>query len=250
MASLPPVHESKVGPFQFIILVLSVFVLVVLTADTVLKLPVEVSRTLQGIDLLTCVVFFLDFCARFWRADSKLAFMKWGWIDLLACVPNIDVLRVGRLVRVLRVIQLLRGIRSFHRLLQIVFQNKLQGGIASVALATFFVIVFASVSILMYEQAPGATIKTAEDALWWSITTITTVGYGDTYPVTPEGRVIAIGVMLAGVGLFGSLSGLVASLFLGAKPDERSAELKQILARIDQLEERLQKQNANRDMSG
>src|SRR6185503_19606655 len=89
------------------------------------------------------------------------------------------------------------------------------------------------------EREPESNIKTAEDAVWWSVTTITTVGYGDKYPVTSEGRAIAMVLMLAGVGLFGTLSGLVASFFLGAKQDEEEVELKEIIARLDAIDAKL-----------
>ena len=90
----------------------------------------------------------------------------------------------------------------------------------------------------MPKKGRKANIKTANDAIWWSVTTITTVGYGDKYPLTMEGRVIAMVLMLSGVGLFGTLSGLVASFFLGARGDE-SAELKEILARLRAIEKKL-----------
>jgi voltage-gated potassium channel len=239
MDTSPKAGEARVGPFQIVILILSVLVLVALVADTIFKLPNEISRILQAVDLFICVAFFVDFCVRFWKAESKLIFMKWGWIDLAACVPNIDVLRLGRLVRVLRLTRLLRGVRSLHRLLHLFFQNKRQGGFASVILTTFLLIVFSSVAILICEREPESNIKSAEDAVWWSVTTVTTVGYGDKYPVTTEGRIIAMVLMLSGVGLFGTLSGLVASFFLGAKQDEEEAELKEMLARLNALDAKL-----------
>jgi len=66
-----------------------------------------------------------------------------------------------------------------------------------------------------------SNIKSAEDAIWWTIVTVTTVGYGDKYPVTTEGRVIGILVMVAGVGLFGTYTGFIASLFVGQNRDEK-----------------------------
>ena len=240
--------ETRAGPFQIVILILSLLVLVALLADTFLNLPSEVSQILQGFDLLVCGVFFFDFCARFANAHSKLAFMKWGWIDLVACIPNIDFFRFGRLVRILRLIRLLRGIRSFHRLLQIFFRNKHQGGAASVILITFLLVTFSSLAILMCEREPDSNIKTAEDAIWWSVTTITTVGYGDKYPVTTEGRIIAMILMLSGVGLFGTLSGLVASFFLGAKQAEEESNIKEIRVRLDALVTKLEEQKEKKGM--
>ena len=231
-----------IGPFQIVLLFFSILVLGSLVADTFFKLPSDVSRILQGVDLIICVLFFFDFCVQFRKAKSKPAFMKWGWIDLVACIPNIDLLRLGRMVRVLRIIRLLRGVRSLHRLFQLFFQNKRQGGFASVIFTAFFLIVFSSIAILICEQEPESNIKRAEDAVWWSITTITTVGYGDYYPVTTEGRCIAVVLMFSGVGMFGILSGLVASFFLGEQQAEEDAELKEVLKRLDAIDSKLARQ--------
>jgi voltage-gated potassium channel len=77
------------------------------------------------------------------------------------------------------------------------------------------VIFTAAIAALEFERETG-NIKTAEDALWWAVTTITTVGYGDRYPTTTEGRLVAVGLMAVGVGLFGTLSGAAASWFTQA----------------------------------
>jgi voltage-gated potassium channel len=105
----------------------------------------------------------------------------------------------------------------------------------SIALTTILLVAFASVSILIFESGPDANIRTAEDAIWWSVSTITTVGYGDRFPVSVEGRVIAMVLMISGVGLFGALSGTVASLFIGK--EESSSELEEVLWRLQRMEQ-------------
>ena len=229
----------NVGIFQICILILSIVLLCALAADTMFELPPEVRGVIQAADTVICVVLLTDFFVRLYRAESKLGFMKWGWIDLIASIPNLDVLRWGRLVRVLRVIRLLRGVRSVHRVLRLIFENRLEGGAVSLTLMAFLLVTFSSVSILVFEREDGANIKSAEDAIWWSVATITTVGYGDKYPVTTEGRVIGMVLMVCGVGMYAGLSGLVASLFLGGQR-RKSSELDQILVRLEQIEAKLQ----------
>jgi len=229
------------------LLAFTIIVLFVLVADTVLTLPKEVSDLIHIADTFACAVFFVDFCVRFYQAESKRAFMKWGWIDLIACIPNLEVFRWGRLVRVLRVIRLLRGTRSVQKALALIFQNKMQGGAASVAFTAFLLVAFSSVSILICERHGDANIKTAEDAVWWSVSTFTTVGYGDKYPVTTEGRVLGMILMVGGVGMFGGISGLAASFFLGGQ-DRKSAETKEILARMDELQAKLDAMSRERRM--
>lgn len=233
----PSPHSApeKIGPFQLVLLVLSLVVLGALVADTFLHLPPEVSRILHVVDAAVCVVFLADFALRFRAAPSKLAFMKWGWIDLLASIPVVDSLRWGRTVRVFRVLRLLRGLRSMQRLLALLFAHRARGGVASVALVSFLMITFSSVGILLCENTPESNIRSAEDAIWWSMTTITTVGYGDKFPVTTAGRLLAVAVMVTGVGLFGTLSGLVASLFVGDNDDKIEQEETEILTEIRAL---------------
>ncbi len=235
MKNLESVDRPQLGMFQIGLIVLTLTVLAGQVADTAFVLPNQVSALVHMIDTLACGLFFLDFCYRFYRAESKLRFMKWGWIDLIASIPNLEVLRWGRLVRVLRVIRLLRGVRSLQLVLRAVFERRLRGGVTSLAFAAMLLVAFSSLSILVLERAPESNIKSAEDAVWWSLTTITTVGYGDRFPVTTEGRVVGVILMLAGVSMFGCLSGLAASFFVGDNAREKTSEASELLARLDQV---------------
>lgn len=223
MKTLPP--EEEIGPFQIIILVLSLIILLCLLVDTTVALPAEISRFLQGMDNAVCAVLLIDFGIRFHHAKSKRDFMKWGWIDLVASIPTTDWLRLGRLVRVLRVLRVLRAMRLFHRLVTLLFRHRVKGTLASAALAVFLLLSFSSISILICERTDEANIKTAEDAAWWSVATITTVGYGDRYPVTTEGRLVAVVLMLSGLGLFGTISAVTASFFVGLPDDDLTADI-------------------------
>lgn len=231
-------NEEEIGPFQFTVLVLSIVVLLTLVIDTTTDLPEEVSGLLQGIDNTVCIVLLVDFLIRFRKAKSKLTFMKWGWIDLVASIPTLEVLRLGRLVRVFRILRMLRGVRLIHRLTTAMFKDKLKGGFTAAALAVFLLLCFSSVSILICEQKePDANITTAGDAIWWSVATVTTVGYGDRYPTTTEGRVVAAVLMLSGLGLFGTISALTAAMFVGLPEDdggvsELTAEVRQLRAEL------------------
>jgi voltage-gated potassium channel len=229
-----PLHE--LGPLQLVILVLSLFVLGLLAAELLLDLPPETVRVLGWVDNVVCAVFFVDFVVRFRRAESKLQFMKWGWIDLLASIPEIEALRWGRLFRVFRILRLIRAVKSVRLLFELFYLNRTQGGVASVFMITFLVLSLSTAGILVAERAPESSIHTAEDALWWGFTTITTVGYGDLYPVTTTGRMIAVGLMLTGVGLFGTMSGVIASFFLGDRKTTPAPE-NDLAAELEKLRE-------------
>jgi len=213
-------QPEEIGPFQFVVLVLSLVVLAILVLETVVEMPTEVSVLLACIDNFLCVVLLTDFFLRLRKAPDKWHFMRWGWIDLLASIPNLEMLRLGRLVRVFRVLRMLRGVRLVHRLLTTIFRHRIQGGLSMVGLTVFLMLSFSSISILLLEQDPDATITTAGDAIWWSVATLTTVGYGDLFPVTVEGRILAATLMFSGLGLFGTISGITASLFVGASSDD------------------------------
>ncbi len=210
----------KLSFMNLLIIVLSIYVLTVLVIDTVVKLPLEVSKLLATIDNAICVVFLIDFFIRFFRAESKWKFMKWGWIDLVSSIPSVEILRAGRLLRLIRLLRVLRAFRSTKVLVHHVFKSKIQGTMTAVGIITVLIIIFSSISVLSVETAPDSNIKTAEDAIWWTIVTITTVGYGDKYPVTSEGRLIGIMLMISGVGLFGTYAGYIASLFANANKKE------------------------------
>lgn len=220
--------------FQLAVLVLTLANLIGLLVDLLVPLPEETSVLIHKLDTAICVVLLTDFFIRLRHASDKLAFLKWGWIDLIASIPDLDILRWGRLVRVLRVIRVLRAVRFSHRAFELLTRRRAETSAVSLGLAFFLLISFASIAILTCERSETGSIRTAGDALWWCLTTISTVGYGDTYPVTPEGRVIGVVVMMGGVGLFGALSGLLASVFTGWKK-ENDNEMREILARLDQL---------------
>ncbi|MBC8010914.1 MAG: potassium channel family protein [Burkholderiales bacterium] len=232
-----PASLHELGPFQLVIVTLSLFVLVLIGAEMLFDLPDESSRVLGWIDNVACGLFFVDFVVRFRRAESKLQFMKWGWIDLLASIPVIEALRWGRVFRLIRIIRLLRAAKSIRLLFEIFFRNRTEGGVASVFIITFLVISLSTAGILLVEKDPASNIHTAEDAIWWTVTTVTTVGYGDCYPVTPAGRLIACALMITGVGLFGTLSGVIASLFLGDRKPAAHTDSAEILARLDALQQ-------------
>ncbi|AXY73616.1 ion transporter [Paraflavitalea soli] len=207
--------EEKLGFLNLLIIVLSVYVLLALMFDTFLKLPPEVSRVLLITDNIICGVFLVDFLRRFFQADNKLRFMRWGWIDLVSSIPMLDFMRVGRAFRLIRLFRILRAFRSTKLLVQHIFKRRTRGTLTAASIIAVLMVIFSSIAILQVETDANSNIKTAEDAIWWAYTTITTVGYGDRFPVTSEGRIIAMVLMTVGVGLFGTFTAWLASWFVG-----------------------------------
>ena len=200
--------------FDIVIVVLSIYVLFALIIDSFFKLAPEVSKLLYLIDDLICVLFLYDFFYRFIKAPSKLKFLKWGWIDLISSIPTFEYLRYGRLIRLIRIFRILRAFRSVKYLTSHIFKTRTKGTFSTVSLISFLMLIFGSISILQVETVPESNIKTAGDAIWWAFVTITTVGYGDRFPVTSAGRIIAAFLMITGVALFGTFTGFVAAWFM------------------------------------
>lgn len=207
-------QENNLTGLNLIVLVLSCYVLISLIVTSFIHLPLEVQLILGHVDNVICIVFLVDFIKRLFESDNKWSFMKWGWIDLISSIPFIDFLRAGRLLRLIRLLRVVRAFKSVKHIAKHVYKNKAKGVLTTVAIIAFLMILFSSISILQVETDPTSNIKTAEDALWWSYTTLTTVGYGDKYPVTTEGRLIAVLLMTTGVGLCGTFAGYIASILM------------------------------------
>lgn len=229
--------------YLLFILFVSVFSLLLLGASVLLKPSPSVRTVIDFTDTLVCGLFFLDFVWTLVRSKNRWHYLcTWGWLDLISSIPLIPAFRVGRLARVVRIIRVLRGIRSVRILTRFILERRGQSAIMAAALVTVTMVAFGSIAILQFENVPESNIKGAEDAIWWSVVTLTTVGYGDRYPVTMEGRIIAAVLMVTGVGLFGALSGFVASWFLAPTEKEREDDIVELRREIRELREAIVQQ--------
>ena len=226
------------GPYLIFILALSLFALGALAVQTLVRLDPSTVGILAYADNGVCALFFLDFIISLVRAENRARyFIRWGWLDLLSSIPMVDALRWGRAARVFRILRVLRGVRSAKILSEFILRRRAQSAFLAAMLVSILLIVMASIAVLQLETSPDANIKTPEDALWWAIVTITTVGYGDKYPVSSEGRLMAGFLMVVGVGFFGVLSGFVAAWFLKPQTQKRENEIEVLAGEIRQLRE-------------
>tara|TARA_R110000868_G_scaffold241497_1_gene496089 strand:+ start:68733 stop:69401 length:669 start_codon:yes stop_codon:yes gene_type:complete len=208
--------DAKATGYRLFILCVSVVSLLVIAAMMLVPMDRETYRLMSYIDLLACAVFLTDFFRQLYKAESRWRYLyTWGWVDLLASIPSVDAFRWGRAVRLVRVAQLIRGVRSGRNLVRILGHYRRRSAAAVTGLLAFLSITIGSMAMLHFELGvEDSNIRTAEDAIWWSWVTITTVGYGDYTPVTTGGRIVAMVLMVIGVGLFSSMSGLIASWLL------------------------------------
>ncbi|MET9228692.1 ion channel [Lentzea sp. NPDC003310] len=164
---------------------------------------------------LIWVVFAAEFGMRLTLAQNKLKFLRTHLFDLAAVVlPMVRQLRVLRLITVIT-------------LLNKKFQHKIRQRVSIyVACVTVLVAFCASLAVLDAERhAENASITTFGDALWWTLTTMSTVGYGDRYPVTGEGRLVAGLLMVGGIALLGVITGTIASWLVEKLRGVEEAEL-------------------------
>ncbi len=236
--------SQKIQIWQVVMLFLCVYVLTALFIQTIFSLPDDINNLLNLIDNWICVVFLADFIINLLTAKKKLHYLKWGWIDLISSIPNLEILRWGRFARVFRILRILRGFRSSKYIIQYLLQYKAKSTLALASLISFVLIVFGSMAILNSETDSGANIKTAGDALWWAFVTITTVGYGDFYPVTTLGRIVATALMISGIGLFAAFTAYVASIFLTYESKEEKKD-DAVLKELGEIKKRLERIEAN-----
>lgn len=214
---------------------LSIYVLLILIVQAVFTLDPNTNAIIAGVDFFVCLIFLADFIVRLAQAPSKLAFMRWGWIDLLSSIPMLEAFRLGRLARLIRLVRLLRAFRSTRVLISHFLGNSRSTSFSAAFFIAFILVVFASLAMLEFETAADSNIKTTADAVWWSFTTITTVGYGDKFPVTTEGRIVACVLITAGVGLFGTFTGFIASLFIEPEMKEEHTEIHALIEEVKSL---------------
>lgn len=217
MSDVSSHSENKFQLLDLLVLIMSFYVLGALIVDAFFNLPDEISQLLLYIDNFICFIFFIDFIVRFYQSENKISFMKWGWVDLLSSLPMIDLFRAGRLLRLIRILRIVHAFKTTKKFIDHVYANKAQGAFASISTLAVLLVIFSAIGILQVETDPNSNIKTAEDAIWWAYVTVTTVGYGDKFPVTTEGRIIAAILMTAGVGLFGTFTAYISSWFISDK---------------------------------
>ena len=207
--------------YQIFILVLTLYSLLIMVA-LLLPLGGATSRLLMVYDNLICGVFLVDFILNLARAESKREYLieRRGWLDLLGSIPALGffeftaLFRLARLSRLARIGRLLRG-KNKRQLVDDIVTNRGQYAAFVTVLTALLVLTVCSALVLGFEsRSPDATITTGGQALWWSVVTLTTVGYGDYTPVTAAGRVTGLFVMLTGVGIIAALASILASILV------------------------------------
>jgi voltage-gated potassium channel Kch len=213
--------ELKSTGYEIFIGALSVLSIVNLVLVYAFVKDESLQTVLSVMNGLFSAIFLGDFIYRLATAPSRGAyfFKQYGWADLLASLPfpQFKILRVFRLIRVFRLLREL-GPRAIWRTL---VRDRAGSALLILLLMGILVLQFGSLTMLYLEHdAPDANITSASDAIWFTIVTISTVGYGDQYPVTTAGRIAGALIIVVGVGIFGTFTGYLANLFLTPRAED------------------------------
>jgi voltage-gated potassium channel len=237
-------REFKNTGYELFILLLSLVSIanMAISSFSIITRDDPVLEVVRIINSLLILFFLFDFSYRLFTASSKATyfFKNWGWADLLACVP---VLRAFRVFRIVRAARLMRAF-GLKNMVNEVINHRAD---SALYLTVFAVTVLAEVAAIFVLQAgqmnPAANIVTGEDAVWWVVVSITTVGYGDRFPTTTLGRIVGVVVLFCGIALLGVLTSFLAHFFLSSRkkpegglvPDDARARIADLQARLDEL---------------
>jgi voltage-gated potassium channel len=222
----------------------------------VLPLVVDLAPAAQSaflaVDYLIWAIFAAEYAIKLYLAPNRRRFVAHHIPDLIiVLVPMLRPLRVLRSARLLRLLRLARlaafaakGIREARSILR-------HRGLNWVLLIVLVLNLTAAAAVLEFERGnPEANIDSYPDALWWAVTTITTVGYGDRFPMSPAGRGVAVALMIAGIAMFGVITATIAAYFVEQKAEEDLAgRLDQVVQRLDRIEAQLAAGQSNETMA-
>ena len=206
---------KKLTTYDLVIGILAIFSLIILIPLYFGNLSQSDKDVLIILEDSLCAVFLFDFFRSLHLAPDKWGyFLKGGgWLDLLGSIP-FSAFAIFRVARLFRVVRLLRKMTGGE--LQRILTRRLAQSTLLFTLVVALLLVFTiSWGVLLAEQnAPHANIVTYHDAVWWAFVTITTVGYGDYFPVTTVGQFLAVILMFFGLGIIGVLSSYLATTFI------------------------------------
>lgn len=239
---------GRVVYLELLVLLLSLFSLGALATELLVPLDPATLALLARVDDVVCGVFLMDFIVHAWLAPSKAAFFRTGWIDLLSSIPQITWLRWGRVFRVFRI---LRALRSFQAVYGHFRADRARGAFVAVGLLSTVAVLLATLAVFELERShPEANIHTGGDALWWAFATITTIGYGDRFPVTAGGRVVAVILVVFGLSFFGTFTAYVASFFLEKAQLKEESEIHRLIHEVKALREQVERLERRRPDGG
>lgn len=205
--------------FNFFIQFLIVLSIINFSILTLPNLSIKSLEIINGLEVFCVAVFTIEYLLRLYASEFRVKFFFsfFGLIDLIAILPfyltlgmDLKSLRAIRLFRILRLFKFLRYGNTMDKIKKSF--NSIKRELFLFSLATLMLLYFSSIGIYYFEnEAQPEIFASIFDAMWWSVATLTTVGYGDVYPITSGGKVFASIIVFIGLGLVAIPTGLIAS---------------------------------------
>lgn len=220
---------SKV--FDISIQILIVLSIITFSIETIPTLSPQTRAYLSVFELFSVVVFTIEYLIRLYVADKKLAyvFSFYGIIDLLAILPfylsltfDMRAIKAFRIFRLFRLLKLSRYSKAMSKFQKAMYRSREE--FVLFFILTIILFYLASIGIYYFENAAQPKIfSSVFDAMWWSVATLTTVGYGDVYPVTVGGKIFTAIILLIGLGVVGIPAGIVSSALTEVTNEEHDS---------------------------
>lgn len=221
--------------FQYTMQGLIVISLISFSIETLPDISPQIRMWLHWLDIIVVVLFSIEYIARIIIAPSIRGYIlsPYGLIDLVAILPfylsfgvDLRALRMIRMLRLIRVLKLVRYSRAARRLYRATMIAKEE--IVLFSIVTLMLLYFSAIGIYYFERAAQPDkFSSVFDSMWWAVATLTTVGYGDVYPITTGGRIFTFFVLLLGLGIVSIPTGLLASALLKVHNEEESKDTQQ-----------------------
>ena len=216
--------------FALLIQFLIIVSLISFTIDTLPDLSPPIKSLLNIIEIITVAIFTIEYVLRLVATDKifRFVFSFYGLVDLAAILPfyistglDLRAVRVFRLLRLIRILKLFKynqAINRFHRALIIAKEELILFGFISIVM-----LYLSAVGIYYFENAAQPEqFKSVFHSLWWALTTLTTVGYGDMFPITAGGKFFTFFVLMIGLGIVAVPTGLVASALSQVREEDKT----------------------------
>ena len=214
--------------FDLVMQSLILISIITFTVETLPDLEADTRKFLHATEVVIVILFTIEYLLRLYVADRKLGYVLsfYGVIDLLAILPfylasGIDLrsLRVFRMFRLFRLLKLLRFGRAMRRFARAFVIAKEE--IILFSVVTVMLLYLSAVGIYYFEHiAQPEAFKSVIHSLWWAVTTLTTVGYGDVYPITAGGKIFTFIILMIGLGIVAIPAGLLASALSKVRMEE------------------------------
>jgi voltage-gated potassium channel len=219
------------------LLALSLALLPILIVPLFVSLSDGLELTLYLLDGFIWAIFGLDLSIRTYLSQDRRRYLVTHWFDVLIVVVfPLRPLRVLRSLRVLRLMRvaplIIRGFRETRHLLR-------QRGLQWIVLSALGALIFCGTLVFLFERNGDGSIDDYGTAIWFAFTTMTTVGYGDTYPVTPEGRAAAVALMIIGITFLGWMTANIAAFLVEFGGDADTVSMSDLMRKLESLEEQV-----------